>query len=1187
MFCFTDETKSTSGRSVPEGKWKAKSVGTSYKTRSTDSETDKDVILAPPSWTNVQSKRIDPQDTTRNRVTSSPVKIQLDSSFSEDDLDSKRSELSQTRTIYVKTKPNSQVPKLKDKDFQKECSALPVRVQLDSSFSEDDTDQQSSAKRVSSFKAYSTSHLDRVEDENYSREIKVSPVRIQLDSSFSEDDFDGRGNLFSPKRTISVKTSSAKDISKVGGGEKQRNINITPLSLNVDISPKEEDKQKQLISPPIKILPIQSKLYTQQQNVKDKLNSEYGKDTNVSKTSNRVSIVSDAHSETGDKISKSVAKDKSTSGSHVEIRPPIEHQNAVDDRSLQVNKDKKRTHDKQESLSDSKANIVKLQTIQSNIHKIVTDIKQSKEATSATGHVKQDDKLRNESTETGSQICEKHINVASSLVGQSPKKDTISPKSINASDRKLSNEKVITSQCLSNTPGSGANQEQFAKISDTNQISENPKLKGKSKSKAKSQLDGKLQKSKSSGKGHDIVHKSQVLENGPLIPIKDKTVNSQPSKAEHLQLEISGVEKMNRSGKSSHSKSDKKDNDNGESSYTSMIVPTKDGGQKRIVRRHSSRGGGTNPEDIANDMQRHLLANKKVIEKQLAGILDKRMECDNVVGALKRSMTKSTPREKVAAATSEIHEIIKSDVVAGVNGGKVYEVQVQMGAFKGDINYSRKGHEVIIEGSTVEGPKFTKEIKVEFPLKGLDMERLDVTSVGSTVELRIPVVPDPAVKVNMGEVLDLYINDEVNALKREYSQPWIGEDTELNIKENGHSVDQDPLLMSPSSVHNYMTETDLKMVQDLDLQPGDHIRDVIIHDLDSTKQKLKAKRFPPLPRFTPPPPPSFKPHQENLKLHASHEGSPPKEQESKLAAILGQGDLAQQKPRMRRRRNPSTCSNASSESPSESSVRPSVYRKPRPASIAGTVPTNIPPKLPLDSYDIKPREISRKSSSLPRKSTEMMGNGFEKGENHSTEAKIDRNSDNNLSRHRNVDKSVLRVSSADVQTSIRDTVRNTFLFSTDTEDAMENKPANSSYTSHSKDNQDTYDNVLVKEPVIEKSITAHQVQSSFNSDRPFKRKEKKGTLDQKRDNGKKKGNTGIDNSFSDTSSSESDLIQRSFDAQDYGSDSDFSQTYSDSGTEQSDGKCNVKSGSAHLALPDINITGASSGSEEPLEPIYV
>ena len=294
------------------------------------------------------------------------------------------------------------------------------------------------------------------------------------------------------------------------------------------------------------------------------------------------------------------------------------------------------------------------------------------------------------------------------------------------------------------------------------------------------------------------------------------------------------------------------DNDHNESNETTHeIVPVKGGGQKRIVRHRSSKGKGQEPEEVATDLQKDLLSTKKVIERQLTGFVNERIETDNLVGALKRSMTKPTPREKVASATHEIHEIIQNEVIQEENGSKVYQVRVQMGPFTGDINYTQDGHTVIVEGSTIESPIFTKEIKVEFPTQGLDMELLSVHSEGSVVELNVPYLYVPSQSNGaVQHALDQYIYDEVSALKREYMQPWMNNDDPVARAK----VTENSLVMPPSSLTKYMTEEDMKQAEELEIQPGEETKDVIVTDLDSPRSH-SGRLIPPLPKFAPPTPP--------------------------------------------------------------------------------------------------------------------------------------------------------------------------------------------------------------------------------------------------------------------------------------------------------------------------------------------
>ncbi len=281
-------------------------------------------------------------------------------------------------------------------------------------------------------------------------------------------------------------------------------------------------------------------------------------------------------------------------------------------------------------------------------------------------------------------------------------------------------------------------------------------------------------------------------------------------------------------------------NDINETSHE--IVPLRGGGEKRIVRHRSSKGSGQEPEEVATELQKALLTSKKVIESQLAGILDKRIECDNLVGALKRSMTKPTAREKVTAATQEINEIIQNEITEDENGRKVHRVRVQMGSFTSDINYTQDDNIVTIEGSTTQSPTFTKEIKVEFSSKGLDMELMSVHSEESVVEINVPFQNDTS-QTNgaVHHTLDQYIHDEVNTLKREYMLPWM-------LPESGLMPTATPVEHSTEAPSSPLPEpTDANI----------HAREETLDTsaLNDRSRSPSVRQVPPPPTFSPPAPP--------------------------------------------------------------------------------------------------------------------------------------------------------------------------------------------------------------------------------------------------------------------------------------------------------------------------------------------
>ena len=651
---------------------------------------------------------------------------------------------------------------------------------------------------------------------------QITSVRIQLDSSFSEDDYQLSPVDFPKERKISVRSISGSPKPTTKRDTEKQGREETPVSVLV-----ESESDTDGIKPTHETVTI-----------------EYSKAKPVPKSPETRKISNDFN------------------------RKAKVFQNLQDvgRKSSQDFKSKRKVFETQEDKGDIRT---KLQNIQSNIHKIVTDIKQSKEA---TGHVKPSDVSNHETTQSNSVDTDK----APFNVSPRAKQPRIFMED-KEKDKHLTAEKDMTTSAHKTSDSTlvvkGSERQGMSHIgaekSDTVQVIDRVQtLKGNQNS------EGKLSDQKETDK-------LTVMNNKDKKDLSDTCGDKQHHKYE----KHTDKTKKKHSG---HLVDVTVDNDNNERNETTHeIVPVKGGGHKRIVRHRSSKGKGQEPEEVATDLQKDLLTTKKVIERQLTGFVNERIETDNLVGALKRSMTKPTPREKVASATHEIHEIIQNGVIQEENGSKVYQVRVQMGPFTGDINYTQDGHTVIVEGSTIESPIFTKEIKVEFPTQGLDMELLSVHSEGSVVELNVPYLYVPSQSNGaVQHALDQYIYDEVSALKREYMQPWMNNDDPIA----GAKVTENSLVMTPSSLTKYMTEEDMKQAEELEIQPGEETKDVIVTDLDSPRSHSN-RLIPPLPKFAPPTPP-----RNGLDI----------DEEEKLLANSISGKRAR-----RHRRNTSQSSNAS------------------------------------------------------------------------------------------------------------------------------------------------------------------------------------------------------------------------------------------------------------------------------------
>ncbi len=288
--------------------------------------------------------------------------------------------------------------------------------------------------------------------------------------------------------------------------------------------------------------------------------------------------------------------------------------------------------------------------------------------------------------------------------------------------------------------------------------------------------------------------------------------------------------------------------DKGQNETTHELVPAQGGGMRRIMRHASSKGKGQDLELVATPLQKSLLTTKKVIEHQLVGMVNERLESDNLVGALKRSMTKPTAKEKVTAAKREILEIIQSGTVQEPGGPRVYRVRIHMGSYCEDINYVQDGYTVVIEGSSPDTPVFTKEVKVEIPLQGLDIELLSVSSTGPAVEIRVPYLYTPPGEEGVvKEALDQYIYDEVSALKREYMQPWLETDTDGKESQAATVTEESP----SAEVNHHATHTDVEKTQELRIQPEDETTDIAMSGLSSPRSP-RGRKPPPVPKFSPP-----------------------------------------------------------------------------------------------------------------------------------------------------------------------------------------------------------------------------------------------------------------------------------------------------------------------------------------------
>ena len=614
-------------------------------------------------------------------------------------------------------------------------------------------------------------------------ENKITSVRIQLDSSFSEDDHQLSTVHVSGERKSSVK--SRPDSPQAAGKGTYHNGIVLEGESDNDMSK-----------------PNQEKIST----VSISVGEKYA-------------------------LSPHTPIDRlKTSNDFREKRQLFENQKNISGKSPQEFKERRKMFEKQEKVSDSKRNIAaKLQNIQSNIHKIVTDIKQSKQATKVNKPDDLSSRNTSESTMENKPLKTfpnaKQQGIYRPISDKGEDKELNIPKELNTNAPKTNANVLVTqsskmqekSQVVLATP-------------DTRQFVDNMQtINGNQHSV------GKLSDAKKTDNLTFMIDKraSDTLEKRKDIQSHENKNYFGPSEKKHL----------------GDVTSDSEDNEKNETSYE--IVPMKGGGQKRIVRHRSSEGTGQDPEDVATDLQKELLTSKKVIESQLAGILDKRFESDNLVGALKRSMTKPTAGEKVAAATHDIHEIIQNGIIQEENGSRIYQVKVEMGPFIGEINYTQDGCMVLIEGSTVESPVFTKEIKVEFPTQGLDMELLSVHSIGSVVELNVPFLPAPSQTYgSIQYTLDQYIYDEVSALKREYMQPWM----ETSIPPSA-TITENSLVMSPSSLKKYMTDNDIKQADELEIKPGEETKDIVVNDLDPPNSP-SSRRIPPLPKFAPPAPPT-------------------------------------------------------------------------------------------------------------------------------------------------------------------------------------------------------------------------------------------------------------------------------------------------------------------------------------------
>ena len=666
---------------------------------------------------------------------------------------------------------------------------------------------------------------------------QITSVRIQLDSSFSEDDYQLSPVDFPRERKISVRSINGSPKSTTKHDNEKQRREETPVSVLV-----ENESDTDGIKPTHETVAV-----------------EYSKAKPVPKLSEIRKISSDFNQK--GKVFQNLQD--------------------VGRKSSQDFKSKRKVFETQEDTSGSKRDLrTKLQNIQSNIHKIVTDIKQSKEA---TGHVKSSDVSSHEATQSNGVDAEK----APSNVFPRARQPGIFVDN-KEQDKLLTVEKDMKTSAhkasASTLIAEGSKRQGMSHIGketlDTVQVID------------RVQTQKENQNSESKLSDQKETDKLTVMNKKEMRDLRDPCEDKQHHKYENF----TGQTKKKHSG---HLVDVTVDNENNERNETTHeIVPVKGGGQKRIVRHRSSKGKGQEPKAVATDLQKALLTTKKVIERQLTDIVNERIETDNLVGALKRSMTKPTPREKVASATHEIHEIIQKGVIHEENGSKVYQVRVQMGPFTGNINYTQDGHTVIVEGSTVESPIFTKEIKVEFPTQGLDMELLSVHSEGPVVELNVPYLYVPSQSNGaVQHALDQYIYDEVSALKREYMQPWIN-----NEDPSAAKVAENSLVMSPSSLTKYMTEEDTKQAEELEIKPGEETKDVIVTDLDSPRYHC-SKQIPPLPKFAPPAPP-----QNGLDV----------EEEEKFLAISKSGKRAR-----RHRRNTSQSSNASVSSSDATTVHTS------------------------------------------------------------------------------------------------------------------------------------------------------------------------------------------------------------------------------------------------------------------------
>ena len=140
----------------------------------------------------------------------------------------------------------------------------------------------------------------------------------------------------------------------------------------------------------------------------------------------------------------------------------------------------------------------------------------------------------------------------------------------------------------------------------------------------------------------------------------------------------------------------------------------------------------------ASEKQTRLIQSKAYMEENLKKKLDEKIdETDDLISGLKDCQLKKTTREKVVSATKEVQNAVKPQIVRDpVTSLRSYKVNLNMGQYVSDITHVTNSREVTVIGSTAGEQKFTKEMKVQFPIN-VNMETLNVQVEGEIVEVEV------------------------------------------------------------------------------------------------------------------------------------------------------------------------------------------------------------------------------------------------------------------------------------------------------------------------------------------------------------------------------------------------------------------------------------------------------------------